>query len=46
MIRRCADADVAVIESIINEAAARYRGAIPDDCCHEPYMSRAELETC
>jgi GNAT superfamily N-acetyltransferase len=45
MIRRCTDADVAVIEAIINEAAARYRGAIPDDCLHEPYMSRAELES-
>lgn len=45
MIRRCTDADVPVIESIINEAAERYRGAIPDDCFHEPYMSRAELES-
>ena len=45
MIRRCTDADVAVIESIVNEAAERYRGAIPDDCFHEPYMSRAELES-
>jgi GNAT superfamily N-acetyltransferase len=45
MIRRCTDSDVAVIESIINEAAGRYRGAIPADCFHEPYMSRAELES-
>ena len=45
MIRRCSDGDVAVIESIVNEAAQRYRGAIPDDCFHEPYMSRAELES-
>jgi GNAT superfamily N-acetyltransferase len=45
MIRRCTDADVAAIESIINEAAQRYRGAIPDDCFHEPYMSRPELES-
>jgi GNAT superfamily N-acetyltransferase len=45
MIRRCTDADVPCIESIINEAAQRYRGAIPDDCFHDPYMSRAELES-
>ena len=32
------------ILDVINAAAARYRGAIPADCWHEPYMSRAELE--
>jgi GNAT superfamily N-acetyltransferase len=45
MIRRCTAADVSVIDSIINEAAERYRGVIPADCWHEPYMSRAELES-
>ena len=45
MIRRCTPGDLSAIESIINEAAARYRGAIPDDCLHEPYMSRAQLES-
>lgn len=30
--------------AIINAAAERYRGAIPDDCWHEPYMSMPELE--
>ena len=44
MIRACAAADVPVIDSIINEAAEKYRGVIPADCWHEPYMSRAELE--
>ena len=29
--------------TIINEAAAAYRGTIPDDCWHEPYMSKAQL---
>lgn len=43
MIRPCKDADFAAIESIINEAALAYRGAIPDDCWHEPYMSADEL---
>ena len=44
MIRRCTAADVAAIDAIINESAEKYRGVIPDDCWHEPYMSRAELE--
>lgn len=44
MIRRCTNADVPVMDAIINEAAEKYRGVIPADCWHEPYMSRAELE--
>jgi GNAT superfamily N-acetyltransferase len=44
MIRRCSDADLPTIESIVNEAAQAYRGAIPDDCWHEPYMTRAALD--
>jgi len=43
MIRPCTDADVAVIETIINEAARAYRGAIPADCWHEPYMTGSDL---
>ena len=43
MIRRCADADLAAIEAIINEAAEAYRGVIPADCWHEPYMTRSDL---
>lgn len=30
--------------AIINDAACAYRGAIPPDCWHEPYMSPAELQ--
>lgn len=44
MIRRCTAADLTTIDWIINEAAEKYRGVIPADCWHEPYMSRAELE--
>jgi GNAT superfamily N-acetyltransferase len=33
------------MDSIINEAAEKYRGVIPADCWHEPYMSRRELES-
>jgi GNAT superfamily N-acetyltransferase len=43
MIRRCTAGEVATIESIINEAADVYRGVIPADCWHVPYMPRAEL---
>lgn len=43
-MRRCTSADIPVMDEIINEAAERYRGVIPADCWHEPYMSRDELE--
>ena len=43
MVRPCTTEEIGLIEEIINEAAEVYRGAIPDDCWHEPYMSRAEL---
>ena len=28
---------------IINDASLKYKGIIPDDCWHEPYMSEQEL---
>jgi GNAT superfamily N-acetyltransferase len=43
MIRPCTDVDIPDMEQIINEAAKAYRGVIPDDCWHEPYMSRSHL---
>ena len=43
MIRRCTDSDVDAIEAIVNEAAQAYRGVIPADRWHEPYMPRAAL---
>ena len=43
-IRRCTPADIPSIEAIINDAARKYRGAIPEDRWHEPYMPRAQLE--
>jgi GNAT superfamily N-acetyltransferase len=43
MIRRCTDEDVPAMDAIINEAAVAYRGVIPADCWHEPYMKRSEL---
>jgi N-acetylglutamate synthase-like GNAT family acetyltransferase len=43
MIRRCADGDFGAIHSIINKAAEKYRGVIPEDCWNVPYMSEDEL---
>jgi len=31
------------ILNVINDAALRYNGVIPDNCWHEPYMSEQEL---
>src|SRR5262245_54567613 len=42
-LRPCSQADVPAIEGIINQAAERYRGVIPADCWHEPYMTREAL---
>jgi GNAT superfamily N-acetyltransferase len=43
-IRECDTSDTAEILEIVNEAAQAYRGFIPADCWHEPYMSMDELE--
>ena len=43
-IRPCSAADVPALFSIINDAAQAYRGIIPADRWHEPYMPRAQLE--
>ena len=45
MIRSCSAADADAIHFIINEAAQAYRGVIPADCWHEPYMTRSALAT-
>jgi len=45
MIRRCTDHDFAAIESVINEAAQAYRGSIPEDSWHEPYMTAQALRS-
>ena len=43
-IRRCTAQDHDAIEEIVNDAARAYRGAIPPDRWHDPYMPREELE--
>jgi N-acetylglutamate synthase-like GNAT family acetyltransferase len=45
IIRQSEQADFGDILAIVNDAARAYRGVIPADCWHEPYMSRDELET-
>ena len=42
-IRPCTPDDFESIYAIINDAARAYRGVIPADCYHEPYMPREEL---
>ncbi|MEE8422173.1 MAG: GNAT family N-acetyltransferase [Dehalococcoidia bacterium] len=43
MIRRCDDDDFGPILAIINDAAQAYRGVIPGDRWHDPYMVENEL---
>jgi N-acetylglutamate synthase-like GNAT family acetyltransferase len=44
MIRKCADEDFEEIFNIINDASIAYKGVIPPDRWHEPYMPREELQ--
>lgn len=43
LIRRCRVDDERTMHHIINAAAEAYRGVIPGDCWHDPYMSEIEL---
>ena len=45
IIRPCRDDDRTAILAIINAAAEAYRGVIPADRWHEPYMPREELNS-
>ena len=44
LIRKSVEADFAAMLAIVNDAARAYRGVIPADRWHEPYMSASELE--
>lgn len=44
MIERLTAADAPAIHRVVNDAAEAYRGVIPADCWHEPYMPREELD--
>ena len=43
MIRECNESDIKAIFEIINNAALAYKGIIPDDRWHEPYMPVEEI---
>ena len=43
MISEYTKIDNSKILYVINDAAVRYKGIIPDNCWHEPYMSEREL---
>src|SRR4249919_4127188 len=43
-IRPCRDDERPAVLAIVNAAAAAYRGVIPDDRWHDPYMDAAELD--
>lgn len=42
-VRPCRDEELPTILAIVNAAAEAYRGVIPPDRWHEPYMPAAEL---
>lgn len=42
-LRLCREGDFEAIHEIVNEAARAYRGFIPADCWHEPYMPASAL---
>ena len=44
MIRACREDERSDILAIVNAAAEAYRGVIPEDCWHEPYMPAGELD--
>ena len=44
MIRKCTQQDLSVMYEIINDAAQAYKGVIPEDRWHEPYMPIEELK--
>ena len=43
MINQYQKKDVSKILHIINNASLKYKGIIPDNCWHEPYMSENKL---
>jgi N-acetylglutamate synthase-like GNAT family acetyltransferase len=45
MISPCTEAHIPAMFVVINDAARAYRGHVPDDCLHEPYMPEAELRS-
>lgn len=44
MLRKCAETDFSDLLAVINDSAAAYKGRIPPDCWHDPYMSPEYLQ--
>jgi N-acetylglutamate synthase-like GNAT family acetyltransferase len=44
VVRKSTDGDFAAILEIVNDGAQRYKGVIPADRWHEPYMPAEELK--
>lgn len=45
MIRLCSSVEMQEIYEIVNDASRAYKGIIPEDCYHEPYMRMDELQS-
>ena len=43
MINKYTKSDTSKILHIINDASLKYKGIIPDNCWHEPYMSEQKV---
>ena len=43
MIRVCQQKDIDIIFAVINDSARAYKGHIPEDRYHEPYMPKDQL---
>jgi len=43
LIKEYKKKDISKILNIINDASLKYKGVIPNNCWHEPYMSEDEL---
>ena len=43
MIKEFSIKDISNILYVINNASLKYKGVIPNDCWHEPYMSEQDL---
>ena len=44
MIQKCTPSDLEEMFAVINDAAHAYKGVIPDDRWHEPYMPMDEMK--
>ena len=43
MITECTKKNISDILYVINDASLKYKGIIPNDCWHEPYMTTQKL---